>query len=161
MKKGWKKIFSIAVLVCAMSMAAAQVRAGSLLTLDPGESTIREFYLHDAFDSRKLGPMEAFLVFGSGDNETKLGDLTITLKPTVTKDFGAVLEYSLVGLAYPLGGTPVFFNVKSAAPLTLTKTLKMSAVYGLVLTGAYIKNIDGDVLLPAQFSITFSWAVGK
>ncbi len=161
MKKGWKKFFTSAVLVCAMSMAAVQVQAGSLLTLDPGESTIREFYLYDEFDSRTFGPMETYLLIGTGDNETKLGDLTITLKPTVTKDFGAVLEYSLLGLAYPLGGKPAFINVKSAAPLTLTKTVKMSAAYGLVLAVAFIKNIDGDVLLPAQFSITFSWAVGK
>ncbi|MBN2107411.1 MAG: hypothetical protein JW832_08280 [Deltaproteobacteria bacterium] len=148
-------------LVLAMGLAGT-AQAGALLTLDPGESTIREFTLYEEFDARKLGPMETFLVIGMGDNETnKLGDLTITLKPSVTKDFGTVLEYSLIGLAYPLGGKPEFINVKSAAPLSITKTVKMSAAYGLVLVGAYIKTIDGDALLPAQFSITFNWAVAK
>jgi len=147
-------------LVLAMSLAGA-AQASGLLTLSPGESTIREFQLYDEFDSRSLRPIETFLVIGTGDNETKMGDVTITLKPTVTKDFGTVLEFSLIGLVYPLGGKPLFINMKTAAPLSIAKTVKMSAAYGLVLVGAYIKNIDGDALLPAQFSITFSWAVAK
>jgi len=160
MEKRGRVKSAVVTLIFALSLAGT-AQAGSLLTLSPGEGTVREFMLYDEFDSRRLRPIETFMVIGTGDNETKMGDVTITLKPTVTKDFGAVFEFSLIGLAYPLGGKPTFISMKTAAPLSITKTVKMSAAYGLVLVGAYIKNIDGDVLLPAQFSITFSWAVGK
>lgn len=159
--KSVHKLFLL--LFAACMLLATQAQAGAILTLEPGESTVREFVLYDEFNPRQLGPMDTYLVVGKGDNETKtlLGDLTITLKPTVTKSFSSVVDYALIGFSYPFGGKPQVFNMKSSAPLTLTKTVKMKAVYGLVLVGAYIKTISGDVNLPVQFGITFSWAQAK
>ena len=166
MKKGSMKLFAVVCMALALCMAAGQAQAGSsalneVLTLSPGENTIREFVIYGELEGSKLGPIEAYLVIGTGDNTTKLGDLTITVKPTATKTFGSDLDFCLIGFAYPIGGTPVFINVTSAAPLSLVKTVKMKATYGLVLVGTYIKNITGDVNLPVPFSITFNWAIAK
>lgn len=159
MKK--RGIIVIAVLTLLTLGFSGPAQAAGLLTLTPGGSTIREFQLYDEFDYRSLRPMETFLILGFGSDENLLGDMTIQLKPSITRDFGAVVEFGLIGLAYSLGGRPVFISADTAAPLTLTKTIPMSAAYGLVLVGAYIKNITGDVLLPAPFTITFSWATGE
>ena len=163
-----KARFALAVACVCLSLATVcpQAQASSsalneVLTLSPGENTIREFVIYGELEGSKLGPIEAYLVIGTGDNTTKLGDLTITVKPTATKTFGSDLDFCLIGFAYPIGGTPVFINVTSAAPLSLVKTVKMKATYGLVLVGTYIKNITGDVNLPVPFSITFNWAIAK
>jgi hypothetical protein len=162
MKKA-KIILAVAFVCLSLAMVCGQAQAGrsalnEVLTMDAGESTIREFVIYDQLDPGKLGPIEAYLVIGTGDNTTKMGDLTITLKPTATKTFGSELDYCLLGLIYPVGSAPVFINVKTAAPLSITKTVKMNAIYGFALVGAYIKNIKGDVNLPVPFAITFSWA---
>jgi hypothetical protein len=148
-------------------MLAGTAQAGAFLSMDPGESQTRDFILWDQFQAARLGPMETFILMGSGSDTTPMGNLTITIKPTVTKYFGAVVEYSLIGLAYPLadfaslfGGTPVVINVKTSAPLSLTKAVTMNAKYGIALLGIFIKKITGDVDLPVQFNITFAWAAG-
>ena len=162
MKKA--KIALAVAFVClslAMVCGQAQARSGSLhevLTMEPGENTVREFVIYDQLDTSKLSPIESYLVIGTGDNDTKMGDLTITLKPTATKAFGAELDYCLIGFIYPLGSMPAFINITTAAPLSITKIVKMKAIYGFALVGAYIKNIKGDVTLPVPFSITFNWA---
>ena len=165
MKKA-KIALAVACVCLSLAMVCGQAQAGiqllnEVITMKPGESTVREFPLFEKFDISKLGPMELFLLIGTGDNETKVGDLTLTLKPTVTKTFGSKLDFCLIGFAYPLGGKSEFFSPKSAAPLSITKVVKMRAIYGIALVGAYIKNITDGVDTPAQFSLTFSWAVGK
>jgi len=162
MKKA-KIALAVAFVCLSLAMVCGQAQAGSrllneVLTIAAGESTVREFVIYDQLDPSKLSPIESYLAIGIGDNTTKMGDLTITLKPTATKSYGAVLEYCLIGFVYPLGGTPVFINVKTAAPLSITKTVKMKAIYGFALVGTYIKTISGDVILPVPFSITFNWA---
>ena len=165
MKKA-KIALAVACVCLSLAMVCGQAQAGiqllnEVITMKPGESTVREFPLFEKFDISKLGPMELFLLIGTGDNETKVGDLTLTLKPTVTKTFGSKLDFCLIGFDYPLGGKSEFFSPKSAAPLSITKVVKMRAIYGIALVGAYIKNITDGVDTPAQFSLTFSWAVGK
>ena len=165
MKKA-KISLAVACVCLSLAMVCGQAKAGGsslneVLTMDPGENTVREFVIYGELVGSKLGPIEAYLVIGTGDNDTKLGDLTITVKPTATKTFGSDLDFCLIGFAYPIGGAPAFINVTSAAPLSLVKTVKMKARYGLVLVGTYITSITGDVTLPVPFSITFNWAVAK
>jgi|GEM_PF-1796427 len=166
-----KAKIAVAAVVCACLSLAVICRqaqaAGNLLnevlTMSPGESIVREFFIYDAFDINKPGPVESYLVIGIGvsaDNAT-LGDLTITVKPTSTKPFGANVDFSLIGFAYPFGGAPAFFNVKTDAPLPSVKTVKMRTHYAFALVGTYIQDISGDVPLPVTFSITFGWAVAK
>ena len=163
MKKGRMKLFAALGIALALCMVATQAQAGGrllneVLTIAAGENAVREFVVYDQLDIRSLRPIESYLAIGIGDNTTKMGDLTITLKPTATKSYGAVLEYCLIGFVYPLAANPVFFNITTAAPLTITKTVKMKAIYGFALVGTYIKTISGDVILPVPFSITFNWA---
>jgi hypothetical protein len=158
---------ALACLSLAMICPQAQAQAaGSLLndviTMSPGESQVREFAIYDAFDIKNAGPVESYLVIGaSADNATKFGDLIITVKPASTKPFGAIVGFNLIGIAYPFGGAPAFFNVKSDLPLSSAKTIKMRTNYAFALVGTYITAITGDVIMPVQFSITFAWAVAK
>ncbi len=55
-KRGMVKTVLL-TLVLAMGLAGT-AQAASLLTLSPGEGTIREFMLYDEFDSRRLKPIE-------------------------------------------------------------------------------------------------------
>ncbi len=163
MKKARMKSYAVLGIALALCMIAVQAQAGGrlineVISMAPGESAVREFVVSDQLDVSTLRPIESYLVIGSGDNVTKMGDLAITLKPTATKAYGAVLEFCLIGFVYPLGGAPVFINSKTTAPLTITKTVKMKAIYGFALVGTYIKTISGDVTLPVPFSITFNWA---
>ena len=168
MKKVRTKLVVMIGLALAFCMVTLQAQAAGnllneVLTMSPGESIVREFFIYDAFDINKPGPVESYLVIGIGvsaDNAT-LGDLTITVKPTSTKPFGANVDFSLIGFAYPFGGAPAFFNVKTDAPLPSVKTVKMRTHYAFALVGTYIQDISGDVPLPVTFSITFAWAVAK
>ena len=171
MKKVRTKLVVMIGLALAFCMVTLQAQAAGnllneVLTMSPGESIVREFVIYDALDIKKVGPVESYLVIGIGvsaDNAT-LGDLTITVKPTVTtvtKPFGSNVDFSLIGFAYPFGGAPAFFNVKTDAPLSSVKTVKMRTHYAFALVGTYINDISGDVILPVPFSITFAWAVAK
>jgi hypothetical protein len=167
MKKGSRKLVVMIGLALALCMVTVQAQAaGNLLndviTMSPGESQVREFVIYDAFDIKNAGPVESYLAIGvSADNATKFGDLVITVKPNATKTFASIVEFNLIGLVYPFGGTPAFFNVKTDANLSSVKTVKMRTNYAFALVGTYISSISGDVTLPVPFSITFAWAATK
>jgi hypothetical protein len=153
---GWIAGLGIALALC---MTSLQAQAAEVISLSPGDSSLREFVLYDQFDFLKLGPAEVFAIIGTGDNSTnKIGDMTISVKATATKTFGSVVDFTLMGLAYPIAGKPAMISQTSTAGIALTKTLKTSGQYGIAIVVIYIKTLEGDVNLPVQFSITASLA---
>ena len=155
-------------LVLAMVCASAQA-ANPVISLKPGDTLSRQFLLYDEFNPRDLGPAQLFLVIGSGDNETLLGNLSISIKSAVTQEeFGSEVDYTLRGIAMPLSGQPLklgkplIFGQVTSVPLTSAKTITFNSVYGFALLVVYINNLQGDIYgYPVQFTATFGMTVGK
>ena len=93
----------------------------------PGRYVAREFILGDEIDFSKLGPAQLFLVIGTGDNETLLGDLSISIKSAVTEEFGTDVDFTVQVLplawtkpAFKLG-KPTMFAPVTTVPNELKK----------------------------------------
>jgi len=153
-------------LVCVGLLGVAAPAAGYLvtespITLSPGEPQSRQFILYEPFDIKKPGPASPWLIICSGDDETKCGKLTITLTTTTKPTFGSYMDYSFVGFAYALGGTPEFINAAATTPWPAEKVITLNSTFGIVYVAALINKIKGDVPLPAEFSIVFKLAVAQ
>jgi len=158
-----KAKFSLAVAgIClALAMVCSSAQAASpVISLDPGDTLTREFILGDEIDFSKLGPAQLFLVIGTGDNESLLGDLTISVTSSVTEEFGTDVDYTVRGIALPIGGKVNIFGQVTTVPNTAKKIIKFNSVYGFALVVIYISNLDGDIYgAPVKFSATFSMSV--
>ncbi len=124
-----------------------------MISLDPGDTLAREFILGDEIDFSKLGPAQLFLVIGTGDNETLVGDLSISIKSAVTEEFGSDVDFTVQGVSLGLDtkpafklGKPLMFAPVTTVPNELKKTIKFNTAYGFALVVVYISNLDGDTL---------------
>ena len=164
MKKA-KISLAVAGICVALAMVCCTAQAANpVISLKPGDTLVRQFLLYDEIDYRNLGPAQLFLVIGTGDNETLLGNLSISVKSAVTQEeFGSEVDYTIRGIAMPLGGKPLIISGPVASvPNTLTKTITFNSVYGFALVVFYISNLDGNIYgYPVQFTATFGMTVGK
>ena len=164
MKKAKMSLALACCIWCALAVACGSVRATNpVISLKPGDTLVRQFLLYDVFNPRDLGPAQLFLVIGTGDNETLLGDLSISIKSTVTQqEFGSEVDFTVRGIALPLGGKPLVFSQITTVPLAAAKTFKFNSVYGFALLVVYISNLQGDIYgYPVQFAATFGMTTGK
>jgi hypothetical protein len=162
MKKA-KMSLAVAGICLALAMVCTSAQAASpVISLSPGDSLAREFILYDEIDFRKLGPAQLFLVIGTGDNDTLLGELSISVKSAVTEEFGSDVDFTVRGVALALGGTtPTIFNQVTTVPNEAKKTIKFNSVYGFALVIVYISNLDGDIYGgPVKFTATFGMTTG-
>jgi hypothetical protein len=169
----YMKKAKLSLLVAAICLALAMVcstaqAANPLVSMDPGDTIAREFILGDEIDFSKLGPAQLFLVIGTGDNETLVGDLTISIKSAVTEEFGTDVDFTVQGVAIGLDtkpafklGKPTVFAPVTTVPNELKKTIKFNTAYGFALIVVYISNLDGDLNgTPVKFTATFGMSVG-
>ncbi|MBN2109127.1 MAG: hypothetical protein JW832_16995 [Deltaproteobacteria bacterium] len=169
MKKA-KISLAVAGICLALAMVCSSAQAASpVISLDPGDTLTREFILGDEIDFSKLGPAKLFLVIGTGDNETLLGDLTISVTSSVVaEEFGTDIDYTVQGVAIGLDtkpafklGKPTVFAPVTTVPNAAKKVIKLNSAYGFALVVIYISNFDGDTYgNPVKFSATFGMSVG-
>ncbi len=168
MKKA-KISFALAGICCALAMVCSSAQAASpIISMDPGDTIAREFILGDEINFSKLGPAQLFLVIGTGDNETLVGDLSISIKSAVTEEFGTDVDFTVQGVAISLDtkpafklGKPTVFAPVTTVPNELKKTIKFNTAYGFALMVVYISNLDGDLNgTPVKFTATFGMSVG-
>ena len=108
MKKA-KISLAVAGICVALAMVCCTAQAASpVISMDPGDTITREFILGDEIDFRKLGPAQLFLVIGTGDNETLIGDLSISIKSAVTEEFGTDVDFTVQGVSIALDTKPAF-----------------------------------------------------
>ncbi len=140
-------------------------QAGDFLTMSPGEATVREFLLYDALDASKLGPMATFIILGIGSDTAPLGSLTVTVIPNIKKDFGKVIDFSVLGFAYAMGGEVPFAMISGGgtAPLRATEIVALNAPYAFAAMVVFISSVDGpgDWERPGQFAATFEMSAGE
>lgn len=132
-----------------------------LISLSPGEAQTREFVLYSPFDIKSFGPAEGWVILATGDNETMPGKLTISLSTSTKIPFGDLMTYSLAGFAFSLDGGPVLINESATTPWKIKKVITMNSTFGFAYAGALIKEINGNIDLPALFAITFELAVAE
>jgi hypothetical protein len=167
--KSMKSVYVVLSLLWVLILAGHAQAANPLVTLKPGDSLTREFALFSQINYLNFSPAQAFLVIGTGDNTTKLGDLTIAIKSYVpSKDFGGDIDFSLKGLALPLsaGAVPSYIAMDGTVPVAATyppvaatKAVKFNSLYGVAIVVIYIGKFDADTSgEPARFSVTFSIA---
>jgi len=164
--QGRKISILCAAVLCSIALVAGAAQAAGYLaneviTLSPGENQTRDFLVYEPFDIKNLGPAEPWLIICLGDNETKCGKLTITLTTSAKPTFGSYMDYSFVGFAYALGGTPEFINQAATTPWPAEKVITLNSTFGIVYVAALINKIKGDVPLPAEFKIVFKLAVAQ
>jgi hypothetical protein len=168
MKKA-KISLAVAGICVALAMVCCTAQAANpVISLKPGDTLVRQFLLYDEIDYRNLGPAQLFLVIGTGDNETLLGDLSISIKSAVTEEFGTDVDFTVQGVAIGLNtkpaiklGKPIMFAPVTTVPNELKKTIKFNTAYGFALMAVYISNLDGDIYGgPVKFTATFGMSVG-
>lgn len=134
---------------------------------DPDQT--REFYIDNTFDlTGQLGPAKTFIFIAVGDNSTgvaatKCGKLTLTLATTAKRDYSATITFSMQGIAYGLGGKTSVISANATTPAKASKSITFNTLYGLAFITALITDIDdggvdGEVELPAPFTLLFSLA---
>jgi hypothetical protein len=154
---------AVAGICLALAMVCSTAQAASpVISLDPGDTLTREFILGDEIDFSKLGPAQLFLVIGTGDNETLLGNLSITVTSSVKEEeFGTDIDYTVRGVALPIGGKVNVFGQVTTVPNAAKQTITFNSAYGFALVVIYISNLDGDTYgNPVKFSATFGMSVG-
>ena len=161
-----KTIFLVVAMLCSISVFGGSAQAigylvNEVITLSPGENQTREFLVYQPFDIKNLGPAEPWLIICSGDNETKCGKLTISLTTKAKPTFGSYMDYSMVGFAYAVGGTPELINQAATTPWPAEKVININSTFGIVYVAALINKIKGEVPLPAEFSIVFKLSVAQ
>jgi hypothetical protein len=157
------KFFTAVCVALALLVAAGTAQAGfnglpEVIMLKPGLEQTRQFYLNDEFDAYGLNNYGSYLFVAIGDNTTQCGNLTITLSTSATISFGAYIDYSLIGFAYPVGGKfdkKFIINTNFTTPQKATKVITLNSVYGFGWVGALIRSIEGVVTQPTPFSINF------
>jgi hypothetical protein len=168
MKKA-RMSLAVAGICVALAMVCANAQAANpVISLDPGDTLQREFLLYNEIDFRKLSPVQLFVVIGTGDNETLLGDLSISIKSAVTEEFGTDVDFTVQGVSIALDtkpafklGKPVMFAPVTTVPNEMKKTIKFNTAYGLVVMAVYISNLNGDLDgYPVKFTATFGMSVG-
>ena len=157
------KLFTAACIALALLVAAGSAQAGfnglpEVIMLKPGLEQTRQFYLNDEFDAYGLNNYGSYLFVAIGDNTTKCGNLTVTLSTSATITFGAYIDYSLIGFAYPIGekfDKKFIISANFTTPQKATKVITLNSVYGFGWVSALIRNIEGVVTQPSPFSINF------
>jgi len=77
------------------------------------------------------------------------------------EEFGTDIDYTVRGVALPIGGKVDVFGQVTTVPNAAKKIIKFNSVYGFALVVIYISNLDGDIYgAPVKFSATFAMSVG-
>jgi hypothetical protein len=161
MKKSKRSLLILALMLAIMASSpcfsnAADYIVKEVIGLRPGHNQTREFELNNTSDITGYDSIEPFLIIAAGDNDTQCGELTISLSTSAKNEFGAVMTYGILGIAYPLGGAPELINEAVSTPNKLKKSVTIDTIYGIAYVGALIINVKGgDFDLPATFTMSF------
>ena len=156
-------VLSLLWVLVLTGTAQASIWNRDILTMSPGEATVRQFLLYDALDASELGPMGVFAVVGIGSDAAPLGNLTVTVTPNIKKDFGKVIDYTVIGFAYTFGGAFAMISGGSTDPLRAVEIVPLNGPYAFAIMAIFISSVDGpgDWEKPAEFTATFEMSAGE
>jgi len=171
MKKARRAVLIVLLLagVCASTVSA--VLAQEVISVSPGKSETREFYLDDVFDASCLCPVQGYIVSSIGP-QTPAGELTVGLSCKPTRTFTSQVRYSVLGVGVAISFTAFdpaqilkFFYATGADPgAAVSQKVALDANLAIVALIIKIDKIIGevpeDVQLPIPFTLTLAVSEG-
>ena len=155
MKKTKFMLFVFTLIVAAV-FSGSSVFAQDFVTVGPGESAAREFYVHDVFDYGDVANGHYFVVSSVGVNDVA-EDMTITVSANPTKEFTGRVVYSLTGGGFSLGeGVAPIFESGAVPGADLSSTVSINSEFGIYFLVVKIDRIIGEVETPVPFTINFA-----
>lgn len=155
-----------AVLLTGMIMTATPAFARDyavreVISLSPGENQQREFYINDVVQIPAFEPIEGFVVVATASGDTNAGALSISLTAAPDKEFGAYMEFGVIGFGFSLDEGVLFVNGSVTTPNAISESVTINSSFGFAWIGCYIKSIEGDIETPVPFSISLSLAAAE
>jgi hypothetical protein len=152
------KILLITVLLTAITIFAygkSAAIAQDFISVTPGKSAIREFYIYDVFNYGDFSYGHYFVVGIPGIEEIA-EDLSITITANPTKEFTGRVVYTLAGLGTTTNGgiEPVSGNGEVPGD-NLTTTIAVNSAFGIYVMAVIIDRIVGEVEFPVPMTIKF------
>ncbi len=172
MKNTNLKITVIIILLaigCAFTVSAVQ--AQEVISVSPGKTEVREFYLYDVFDFGCLCPVQGYIINTIGPT-TPAGELSVGLTCKPTRTFTSQVRYSVLGVGLAIDFASFdpaqivkFFYATGADPgAPVAQKVAINANLGIVALIIKIDKIVGevpeDVQLPIPFTITLGVTEG-
>ena len=153
------KILSVTIFLTAITIIAGGknlVLAQDFISVTPGNSATREFYINDVFNYSDFSYGHYFVVSTLGIEESA-GDLTTTLSASPTKEFTGRLVYTLAGVGTSIdGGVVSVFENGQVPGQEITATVAVDSVFGIYVMAVMVNRIIGEVEMPVPMTIKFS-----
>ncbi len=127
-----------------------------VISLSVGESQQREFTIAKVASVPAFEPIEVFVIVAAGSTDIPAGNLSIGLSSGADVDFGALMDYSIIGFGYSLDAGFLFVSQTVTTPYTISADVAVDSSFGFLVVGAYISDITGMVETPVPFTMTFS-----
>ncbi len=161
LKRGTIVIAAVFVLMMACPASSVEARnyaVNDVISLSSGDAQQREFTLDGALSIPSFEPFAGYVVIATGSDNETVGDLSITLSADAEIEFGAYMDYGLLGFGYSLDEGPIVVYETATTPFSVEKTVAINSMFGFVYVGGFIKDVSSrnDVKLPAQFTISFT-----
>jgi len=147
-------IFLTAVMISAYGKSSAF--AQDFISVTPGNSATREFYIYDVFNYGDFSYGHYFVVSTLGIEESA-GNLSINLSANPTKEFSGRIAYSLAGAGTSLdGGVVSVFENGEVPGQEITSTVAVNSDFGIYVMAVMVRRIVGEVEMPVPLTIKFS-----
>lgn len=166
MKKVKGIMLVLTVLTLFLLINDSSVLAQEVISVMPGKTVVREFFLFDVFDPSELSPAQSYIVYTLGF-VVPAGDLIISVAADPERDFTARIIFSVIGTGFSSKEGLAFIFASGADPGTdATTTVPINSTFGIYAIIVKIDFITRDnehraVELPVPFTIAFSVTEGE
>ena len=127
-----------AIFTFSLSQALAEghqddVVIQEFVSLSAGSEEEINFYIDDAFDMSKFGPMAVFIVMATGNSGTLSIEMLIDPDEELDLDFADLIEGMLIGIGYSLEPAFTFISGDSVE-------MAVNSEFGFAIFGAIIQT---------------------
>ncbi len=124
-----------------------------VISMSVGEKQQRNFSINDVFSITELRPMENFIILATGSADEPAGSLTIELETDPELDHEAVMDYSLIGIAFSLDAGLSFINESASTPFSISTGIAFDSTFGFAAFGVLITGYTEYVEFPVPFTL--------
>ena len=153
-----------AALVCVCFTGS--VYAQQVISVSPGSSVTKEFYLDGVFDLDSMSPIMGAIVMTMSFGDPA-GDMTISVTPKASREWGSIFSFMVIGTGINLSAdNPLPFIYEKAeipSAAAVSTVVPINSNFAMLIIGVLIDKVDdtyGDVNFPMAFSATVSVSQG-
>jgi len=162
-----KTVLRVALITTAvLVLFTGSVYAQQVISVSPGSSVTKEFYLNGVFDLDSMSPIMGAIVMTLSFADPA-GDMTISVTPAASREWGSIFSFMVIGTGITLSAdNPLpFIYEKAEIPSAgaVTTTVPINSNFGMLIIGVLIDKVDdtyGSVNFPMRFSATVSVSAG-